>query len=222
MSKKYAVLIPVRSGSERVPNKNIRSFAGTTLLGNKIEQVKNIKNATVYVSSDSDEMLDIAMKYGVEALKRPKELASSLSSINDVYEYMARQVSEEHIIFTHVTNPLCDYSHYAKAVEEYEKLDYVYDSLTTVTAIQDFLYKNGTAMNFDAKHKPRSQDLEIIYKLNHAISILPRTKLIENRNIIGQKPFLMEIDSIIGYDIDSLVDFKIAEFLMNELKVNKI
>ena len=54
-------LIPVRAGSQRVKNKNIRPFADSSLLEIKIKQMQRIKELDgVIVNSDSDEMLDIA------------------------------------------------------------------------------------------------------------------------------------------------------------------
>ena len=64
-------VIPVREGSTRVKNKNIRQFAGTTLLENKIKQLKDTKGIDeIIVSSDSEIMLEIARSNGVTAKKK--------------------------------------------------------------------------------------------------------------------------------------------------------
>ena len=62
-------LIPVRSGSTRVLNKNIRPFANSNLLKIKIEQLQRISRLDgIIVNSNSDEMLDMARTMGVEAV----------------------------------------------------------------------------------------------------------------------------------------------------------
>ena len=77
-------LIPVRAGSQRVKNKNIKLFAGTSLLEIKIKQMLEIKEIDgVIVNSDSDEMLEIAKSLGAETIKRDDYFASSTVSIND-------------------------------------------------------------------------------------------------------------------------------------------
>ena len=59
-------LVPVRKGSERVVNKNIRPFAGKNLLSIKLEQLKSVSSVdTIVVSTDCENMADIASSMGV-------------------------------------------------------------------------------------------------------------------------------------------------------------
>ena len=59
-------VIPVREGSTRLKNKNVAPFAGTNLLINKINQLKEVKEISrIVVSSDSDMMLAMAKERGV-------------------------------------------------------------------------------------------------------------------------------------------------------------
>lgn len=59
-------IIPVREGSRRLKNKNIAPFAGTNLLINKINQLKQVEEiSNIVVSSDSDLMLTMAESQGV-------------------------------------------------------------------------------------------------------------------------------------------------------------
>ena len=61
--KKITAVIPVRKGSVRVRDKNIKPFANTTLLELKIKQLKNINLIDkIIVSSDCNKMLEIASK----------------------------------------------------------------------------------------------------------------------------------------------------------------
>lgn len=76
-------IIMVRSGSTRVPNKNIRPFAGTNLLSIKIEQLKRIGELDgIIVNSNDEGMLQIAKEHGVEAVKRELYYASNSVSVN--------------------------------------------------------------------------------------------------------------------------------------------
>ena len=68
---KIKALIAARSGSMRVKNKNIRPFAGSTLLEVKIEQLLRISQLDgIVVNSNDEEILGIAQKYGVEKIKK--------------------------------------------------------------------------------------------------------------------------------------------------------
>ena len=89
-------LVAVRSGSMRVQNKNIRPFAGSSLLEVKLNQLKRIPNLDgVVVNSNDDQMLEIAEKMGCEIVKRDPYYASNEVSMSDVYENMARQMDTD-------------------------------------------------------------------------------------------------------------------------------
>ena len=68
-NKDITAVIPVREGSTRLKNKNVAPFAGTNLLINKINQLKEVKEISrIVVSSDSDMMLAMAKERGVMTL----------------------------------------------------------------------------------------------------------------------------------------------------------
>lgn len=65
-----------RGGSKGIPGKNIRPIAGKPLLAYTIEEALNCTLITkYYVSSDSEEILEVAKEYGANTIKRPRELA---------------------------------------------------------------------------------------------------------------------------------------------------
>lgn len=215
------VLIPVRSGSQRVKNKNIKTFAGSNLLSLKIEQMKRIKGIDgIIVNSNSDEMLDIARKHNVETIKREEYFASNTVSMNEVYQNMAQNCNCDDIIFADVTNPLIEDKTIEFVINEYFN-NKNFDSITTVHLIREFMWQNNQPINYDKNNKPKSQDLPHIVGLNHAISILPRELMIEQRDIIGKNPNLFLINEIEAIDIDDETDFEIAEYLYNKLRRKK-
>ena len=62
MIMSITAVIPVREGSRRLKNKNVAPFAGTNLLINKINQLKQVKEVSdIVVSSDSETMLAMAL-----------------------------------------------------------------------------------------------------------------------------------------------------------------
>jgi|InofroStandDraft_1065614.scaffolds.fasta_scaffold00063_137 CMP-N-acetylneuraminic acid synthetase len=214
------VLIPVRSGSVRVKNKNIKPFAGSNLLTLKIEQMKRIKGIDgVIVNSNSDEMLELAASLGAEAVKRDEYFASSTVCMNEVYKNMAENSDCDTIIFADATNPLIKDETIEHCIKTYfENLD-EYDSLTTVNEIKQFMWQDSKPINYDVANKPKSQDLPDIVALNHAISIIPSKLMIEKMDIIGYKPNLFKIDSVEATDIDNEIDFEFAEFMYKKYRM---
>ncbi len=217
---KIKVLIPVRAGSERVKNKNIKPFAGSNLLSIKIQQMNSIKEIDgVIVNSNSNEMLNIAKKLGAETIKRDEYYATSSVSINEVYKNMAENCDCDIILFADATNPLVTTETISNCIKSYFDNVDKYDSLTTVNEIKQFMWQNGKPLNYNKDKKPRSQDLPDIVALNHAVSIIPKNLMIEKMDIIGERPLLYKINSLETTDIDTELDFEIAEYMYKKYRV---
>lgn len=209
-------MVAVRSGSVRVENKNIRPFAGSTLLDLKLQQLKRIPNLNgVVVNSNSDEMLEIALKYGCEAVKRDDYYASNAVSMSDVYKNMAENFTGDIVAYINVTNPLLKDDTIVKAIETYKSFIETgeFDSLNSAHLIKEFLFKDNLPINYDLRHQPRSQDLPDIAALNFAISIISRDRMIECKNVVGYKPNIYLINETEATDIDNPIDFEFSEFV---------
>ena len=101
------VLIAVRGGSKRVPKKNIRPFCGSTMLDLKVEQALRLKDVSrVVVTSEDDEMLNIAEDLGAYPMKRDPFYASDTVPMGDVYVHLASSLDCKDILWTPVTSPL--------------------------------------------------------------------------------------------------------------------
>lgn len=217
---KVKALVAVRSGSMRVQNKNIRPFAGSSLLEIKLNQLKRIPNLDgIVVNSNDDQMLEIAEKMGCETVKRDPYYASNEVSMSDVYENMAQQMDADVIAYINVTNPLLKDETIIAAIDKYKELAAAgqYDSLNSAHLIKEFMFVDNKPINYDLKHQPRSQDLPDIAALNFAVSIISKEKMIANKNVVGEKPFIYIIDEVEATDIDNQIDFDFAEFMYKSM-----
>ena len=213
-------LVAVRSGSVRVENKNIRPFAGSTLLDIKIRQLQRIHALDgIIVNSNDDYMLSIAEKYGCETVKRDEYYASNSVSMSDVYKNMAENCACDVIAYINVTNPLLHDDTIIKAIEEYKNNSDKYDSLNSAHLIKEFMFKDNLPINYDLRNQPRSQDLPDIYALNFAINIISKDRMIECKNVVGYKPYIYGIDEVEATDIDNPIDFDFAEFVYSRMKL---
>ncbi len=219
---KIKALIPVRSGSVRVKNKNIRPFAGSTLLEIKINQLKHIEQFDgIIVNSNDDEMLSIATQMGCETVKRDPYYASNEVSMSDVYKNIAENFDADIMAYINVTNPLLKDKTIVNAINEFLSNMDNYDSLNSAHLIKEFMFKDNKPINYDLMHQPRSQDLPDIYALNFAVNILKRDTMIECKNVVGNKPLIYGIDEIEATDIDNPIDFKFAEFVYSNNLLSK-
>ena len=81
-------LIPARSGSKRIRNKNLQKVGSSTLIEISISHAKNCKKiSNVFVSSDSSSILGIAQNAGASTVLRPKKLSTDFSTANQVVEH---------------------------------------------------------------------------------------------------------------------------------------
>ena len=214
MNKKLTAIIAVRKGSERVKDKNIRPFADTTLLENKIKQLIRTNCADeICVSSNCEKMLAVANDLGTRAIKREEKYATSYMPMNDVYKHLSSLASNEHILYVHVTSPLLLDQSLIQCVETYRSLEGDYDSLATVTHLEEYIWNDLGAVNYDPNHHPRSQDLPKWYCLNFAVNILPKKIMYNHKNIVGKRFYPYFLDEIESVDVDNIVDFQYAEFL---------
>ena len=215
---KIKALVAVRSGSQRVVNKNIRPFAGSSLLEIKLQQLKRIPNLDgVVVNSNDEEMLKIARGLGCETVKREEYYASNQVSMSDVYRNMAENFDGDVVAYINVTNPLLRDETITNAIEEYKKLEEKHDSLNSAHLIKEFLFKDNLPINYDLRNQPRSQDLPDIAALNFAVSIISRENMIECKNVVGYRPNIYLIDEVEATDIDNLIDFDFAEFMYKRM-----
>lgn len=227
MSEKIAFFLPTRKGSERVKSKNTRPFAGIEggLVENKIKQLLATKHIDEILFSSNDEMcIAIAEKYASDSrlriIPRPNELCLSTTNLQDLICYVPTITNADHILWGHVTTLLVEAKVYDTAIEQYlSKITKGYDSLVSVKELKNFLLnQEGKLVNNTTDIPwPRTQDLEPLYEINHAIFLAKRSVYTEQKNRIGQKPLLYIMDEIHSKDIDWEEDFKIAEIMYKTL-----
>lgn len=221
---KVTAFLPCRKGSERVPRKNIRSFAGFEhgLIEVKLNQLLAAKEiAEVVLSSNDDEILNFASGIRHNRLrihKRADMLSSSTTSTDELVAHAVDLIPEGHILWTHVTSPFVNAESYDAIVHRYkEALTEGYDSLMTTSAIRGFLWSAHAPLNYNrALEKwPRTQTLEVVNEINSAAFLNSAENYRRMDDRIGAKPYLHEINKIMGFDIDWEDDFAMAQCIVS-------
>lgn len=222
---KIVALVAVRSGSVRVINKNLRPFAGSSLLELKLRQLKRIPGLDgIVVNSNDEHMLQIAREMGVGTVKREEYYASNQVSMSEVYKNMAEHIDADTIAYINVTNPLVKDETIIQALKTYKELDAEgeFDSLNSAHLIKEFMFRDNLPINYDLQNQPRSQDLPDIAALNFAFNIISRQKMIDRKNVVGYKPQIYLIDEVEATDIDNEIDFEFAEFVYKKYGTERI
>jgi len=217
-------IIPVKTQSERVKNKNLRKFSNTTLYELKLKQLSKTKEFSNFiVSSESIKVLEIANKYKFKTHLRDKYFSTSSVPMSEVYSHLGKQVDCDYVAWINVTNPLIGSQFYDDAAKIFKKrIAYSkYDCLlSSIENKENFFYKNKR-INFSRSPWPRSQDLQPLISLPFAINILKKDDLIKWGSCVGKKPYFFILDSLLATDIDNQFNFDFCEFIyINRKKYN--
>jgi CMP-N-acetylneuraminic acid synthetase len=226
-------LIPARAGSKRVPNKNIFSLGGKPLISYTIEAAKKARLVTrVLVSTDSEEIASVSCSFGADVpFLRPTEISQSDSTEMQFFIHALDWLSENEgyvpdlIVLLYPTSPFRKPESIDKAIEKILAHPEA-DSLRSVRLCSEHPYKmwvtEGEYLQPFVKtvdqnsHTLSYQLLPTVYIQNASIYITKPSTLREKKSPTGDiiVPFIMdEIESI---DINSPMEFKFAELLINE------
>jgi len=218
--------LPCRAGSERVPEKNTKTFAGVKggLLVIKLNQLLQTKLLDrIVLSSNDSKVLEIGFKLSDRIIidERPEHLALSSTSTDDLINYVPQIIKEGNVLWTHTTSPFLVPEIYDKAISIYLKnLDEgLNDSLMTVNRLQTFLWNEKGSFNYDRSIEkwPRTQTLPELFEVNSGMFINSVENYKKLKDRIGSNPFLMNTKGYTSFDIDWPEDFVLGEMIYRRL-----
>lgn len=223
-NKKVLAIIPARGGSKRVVNKNIREVAGIPLIGWTIKDLEKSKYIDhSYVSTDSRDIQKTAHAFNIDADPlRPEELATDHSSTVDVILDIVKhkKTGFDIILLLQPTSPLRSIEDIDNALEYF--MEKGADSVISVceadvhpswcSPLPEDKNLEHLIKNVKAK---RSQDLEKNYRLNGAIYIVSRERLLEELTFFTKtKSYGFIMSKLNSVDIDTEEDLMFAESLL--------
>lgn len=220
MSNEITAVIPVKKNSSRLPNKNILPFNETTLLEHKIIQLKKTQGVTrIIVSSDSEYMLSLAQKHGVETDLRPIHFANESKPFSDFLEYITSKISTPNMLWSCCTSPLVDENLYSKAIEKYFWcLENNYDSLITTYDFKHFLLDENGTLNFERGPKHvNSEDLPKLDLFTNGAILAPLKSMTLWKYHFGPNHYRFPVTQAESIDIDTPTDYLVAKALWAEV-----
>ena len=227
-------IILARGGSKGIPKKNLLSFCGKPLLAWTILQsLAAEKVSDTWVSSDSQEILDIGEQYGAIPIKRPPDISGdyvcSESAWLHAIEFIENQencVEIDYILAPQVTSPLRDATDFSNAINQI--IEEKSDTLLSVAKIEDFFIwakhesKNPASVNYDYKNRKLRQQIENRYLENGSFYIFPPEFLKVNNNRLGGQISLYEMERYKMFQIDNIEDVELSSVIMKGYGLDKI
>lgn len=215
--KELTAIIAVRSGSQRVKDKNIKPFAQSNLIEIKINELLKVsKIDNIILTSDSKEMLDIGKKYNITTHTRDKFYASSEATNSEFFYNLSNICKTEYILYSPVTSPLISFETINDCISYFEENNL--KNLATTSLIKHHLWLNGNPINYEIDKSPSSQDLPNIHSINYACCIIERGLMKKNMNVVSKDVVFKILDEIESIDIDTELDFLTAEYIYNKFR----
>lgn len=214
-----AVVVPVRKGSSRIANKSMLPFGdAASLIEWKLSQlVTVIDPARIYLSSEDDEFLALAERFGVSRHKRAMRLAlDHVAPFRDVITGIVREIPHEHIAWSTVVCPLMAPQEYLSAFRHYHEQVILgdHDSLVGVNLLKEYFWAEGRSLNYRAtRDHTISQELPDWFKVTNSIYMCAKRDILRREYFIGDKPVMEPLSKLAGVDIDYIEDYRIARAL---------
>lgn len=164
--------MPIKLTNERCPGKNTRLLGSKPLLQHELESLIDTHMCNEIYVFCSDESVKPFLPQGVKFLTRPKELDLPTSNFTQIFSLFMEQKDADIYVYAHATAPFVTVSTMKQCIKAVASGQY--DSAFCAIKLQDYLWKNGEPLNFNAANVPRTQDLEPIYQETSGIYVFKK------------------------------------------------
>ena len=233
---KTIALIPARSGSKRVKDKNIKTLGGIPLIAHTIYEAKKSGIfEEIFVLTDSDLYRDISMKFGADLFPlRPQETALDHSPDADWIQWFIkayRQISDiDYLTILRPTSPFRNSETILRAQKEFMENFDRFDSLRAVAHSHlhpgKMWVKRGgqivPVLPFETEkrvpwHSSQTASLNKVYYQNASMEMVKTSVVQSTGTLAGDFIYGFECDEMESVDINTELDFLFADFLIKEL-----
>ncbi len=221
MSKRIAI-VPARSGSKRIKDKNIKSFFNKPLISHVLKEIKKSNLfSKIHVSTDSIKISNIIKKNKIKIdFLRPKNLSQDKTDLDEVINYIIKEYKNQKIYFDEVwliyaTNPLIKAKYLIKANKMYQK----FGKKFSIMSVTRFNKPIEWAYKLDKKkilkplsiinHKKNSNNIKVNY-CEAGMFVVYQFNFMNTRKL-KYKPFILPLYQSV--DIDDMEDFNLAKNL---------
>jgi N-acylneuraminate cytidylyltransferase len=214
-------IIPARSGSKRIKNKNLKYFNGKPLIEYALQSaIQSGVFDEIYVSSDSNEILKFAQVYGVKAIKRNQELSDDFSTISEVMHNVVKQLdlpnSDLSICCILPSNPFIDSDNLKECISLIKHWEFIFPIIELEKSIERSIKRDadGKTHMLDPRHEfTRTQDLNKLYSDAGQFYWSRASAWLGKKSIFNSRSFGLILKKYSSIDIDTEQDWKLAELI---------
>jgi CMP-N,N'-diacetyllegionaminic acid synthase len=222
-------IVLARGGSKGIPKKNIIDFCGKPLIEWSIQQCLAAKGVeSVWVSSDSEEILSIASSCGAKIISRPEDISGDFATSESSWLHAMNFIEAESgaidlVLAPQVTSPLRESHDIDRAIDKFHAEGY--DSMFSCSLAEDLYFwqkgVNGTleSVNYDWRNRKRRQDHASQYIENGSFYLFKPDILRRFNNRFGENIGMSEMEFWKAFEIDSYDSLRLCSALMKEYLV---
>jgi CMP-N,N'-diacetyllegionaminic acid synthase len=217
-------IIPARGGSRAIPKKNLMPICGKPLIAWSIAQARAASSIDqVYVTSDSEEILEAAASFGARPILRPAALATDQASSESAWLHAVDQIEKSGtsirlVVAMQATSPVRESSDLDGAIKQFWRDGL--DSLLSCCEVEDFfmwrLLADGQAAstNHDFTQRAPRQTIEKRYLENGSFYLFAPELLRKAGNRLGGRIGLFVMARHKLFQIDNPEDARLCEVIM--------
>lgn len=227
---KIVAMIPARSGSKGLADKNIKKLLGRPLISYTIEAASQCSEINaVYLNSDSEKYLEVGKKFGAKSFLRSEALSTDTASMKSVLEDFHIKLTQKNeffdaVIVLYPVYPLRNSNHLSKIIQAFK----LRGGKKTLIGLKNpkthpyLCYEKDendnihNVMNIDVNQYYRRQQYPLYFELTHWACVIPVDSISSlNSQLICSDSFGYIIpEDIPVVNIDTQIDFDFAEFLL--------
>ncbi len=198
-------IIPIKSNSKRVKNKNFKKIYNIPLYQIVIKKVIKANFDEIYVDTDSKIIKRFCVKNGVQIIDRLKRLSKDDANGNDLLNYHFKIIKADLYFQIFITAPLLSIKTMNKCIELLKRKKN--DSILTVHKIYSWFWFKDKPVNYIPKVLPRSQDAKPIIQETTGLYGITYKSLKKYKSRIGKKPIFFDVPRHEALDLDTYEDF---------------
>ena len=220
-------IIPARSGSKGLKDKNVMDLCGKPLMAYSIEAAVESKAFDrVIVSTDSERYGKIARQYGAAVMYRGERLSQDNATTFMVLEDLLQKIKRDfdYFVLLQPTSPLRNNRHIAEAVALFEAHYGQFDFLVSVKEAEHagVLVKpidtDQSLKYFDTDFSDYRRQNRKEYSPNGAIFMAKPEAYLTRKHFFGPRSLAYRMSKIDSIDIDDIYDYEFAKTVMREYK----
>jgi N-acylneuraminate cytidylyltransferase len=213
-------IIPARGGSKGIPNKNLQTVGGITLLARTVSVcLKSDSITAVYVSTDSDEIAAVALKSGAQVIRRPADISGDTASSESALLHALNEIEKtsslpSNVLFAQCTSPFISHTD----IDGILQLLKDHDSALTVTPNHAFIWRrdnsgNAIGINHDSAIRLPRQQLDPEFKETGALYAMNIDQFRKSGHRFFGRIGMYEVPVDRSMEIDDPEDLRLANTL---------